>query len=78
MHIADQTWHFAQFYDNQDLALSIGKASDLILLLQLHTPQQQRVAYAQIEGACFVVFFFCDDFCIHLHICTLFNKHFAI
>ena len=55
MHVADQTWHFAQFRGNQDLALvSTGKANDLIFLLQLRTPQQQTAVNVQVEGTCFV------------------------
>ena len=54
MHITDEAWHFAQCHVYQDFALSIGKANDLIFLLQLGTRQQQKAVNAQIVFKCFV------------------------
>ena len=41
LHLTDQLRHFAQFNGYQDLALAVGKASDVISSLQLLAPKRQ-------------------------------------
>ncbi|XP_068735256.1 tigger transposable element-derived protein 6-like [Montipora capricornis] len=41
LHVTDQLRHFAQFNGYQDLALAVGKASDVISSLQLLAPKRQ-------------------------------------
>ena len=44
LHVTDQLRHFAQFNGYQDLALAVGKASDVISSLQLLAPKKRQTA----------------------------------
>lgn len=41
MKMAEQLWHFAQFNDHQELALSLSKSNDLIYVLKLRVLERQ-------------------------------------